>query len=101
MTDTEAVRDDVLSRGPAAQPDVTLPKRYPDMSRADVRDTLWIALRAAHRSARHCSRAANLTTDPRLHRARGYRDGLLDAYAMLTGNDPETIYEDLQAGLAD
>jgi hypothetical protein len=103
MTETspiETVRDDILSRGPVAfSGDVTLPRRYPDMSRADVRDTLWIALREAHRSAHNLSRGQ--ASASQLARLRGYRDGLLDAYAMLTGNDPETIHEDLQAGLGD
>lgn len=75
----------------------TSSKRYPDMSRADVRDTLWIELRQAHSHAYYLSRSS---TAAQLNRARGYRDGLLEAYAMLTGNMPEAIHEDLQDGLA-
>lgn len=65
-------------------------RRYPDMSRADVRDTMWIDLRQAHRAVR----AGGLRPWD-----QGYRDGLLTAYAILTGNDPETIWEDLEDGL--
>jgi hypothetical protein len=71
----------------------------PDMSRADFRDTLWIELRRAHRAAYELSRSASGIR--RLLRARGYRDGLLTAYAMLTARSDEDVYESLQDALGD
>jgi hypothetical protein len=72
---------------------------------AEFRDRLWIELRHSHRSAYELSRAYGQSRGPvtaaRLNRARGYRDGLLTAYAMLTAQTEEDVYEDLQHGLAD
>jgi hypothetical protein len=80
-------------------------KRYPDVPRAEVRNALWVALCEAHRAAYELSRAygasRGLIAAARLNRARGYRDGLMTAYAMLTAQSEEDVYENLQTGLAD
>lgn len=52
----------------------------------DVKTTaVWDALLGAHRSAHRGG----------MH-GRGRRDGLLQAYALITGQDEETVYEELQ-----
>ena len=72
-----------------------LTRRYPDMSRADVRDHLWIELRQAHQAVDRAPGGSTTRAD-----RQGYRDGLLVAYAMLTGDAPDAIHEELEEGRA-
>jgi hypothetical protein len=83
---TEAQRDAYVIRTDPAS------KRYPAGSVADLRDSLLIELRQAHRAV--------YRTSARRY-DYGYRDGLLTAYAMLTAQAEEDIYDDLQHALAD
>jgi len=66
---------------------------------AEFRDRLWIELRQSHRAAYELSRGP--ASSARLIRERGRRDGLLTAYAMLTAQAEEDVYESLQDALAD
>lgn len=98
LIDPATLADAVLDEtGQAPTEDDGVPEHQGDPTR-----DLWRALFDAHRAAFNLSRPDALTAaapDGRLGRARSYRNGLLTAYALLTGKDAEGIHEDLQAAL--
>jgi hypothetical protein len=63
-------------------------------------EKLRAMLSEAHVHAHHVSRDG-VTSAMKLSRIRGERDGLLDAFCLLTGRDQEDVYDDLQAALGD